>query len=289
MDPAREGSYLDRLLPVLEGNPFRGLGPGEIMLSREYGRRLGVRAGDSITLTIHRARAGARMRDFRIAGMFKKSNPWQEFFLFAPLPDVQELLASQGRISAVRLILSRESDLFGVLRNLKDFFKENNLSWEVKTYREVAGFSLGIIQANRFSIILMDALLLFTTALGISLLILLSLNLRLHELRLLTWLGTPRGWLVFTVVQEALMLGAFFGMLGMVSGWAASLFFHHRGIPIHSVPISYLVGGDLLRPMIYLPGLIRLFFLVLGICFLSALVPMVNLLWRSKKLRQRYA
>jgi len=49
-------------------------------------------------------------------------------------------------------------------------------------FRETA-FSLGIIQANHFSILLMDTLLLAVTAIGISLLVLLSLQLRLPELR----------------------------------------------------------------------------------------------------------
>jgi ABC-type lipoprotein release transport system permease subunit len=279
LDPARESGSLSPLLPVQAGAPLQDLKPGSLLLSEEYTRRLRIRPGDSVTLTVHTASQGLRLMDFQLGGIFRKAAPWQEFFIFAPLTSAQELLTAPDRIGSLRVILQKPDKLDRVQHELTVFLRQNRLAWEVKNFRETGGFSLGIVQANRFSIVLMDALLLSVTALGISLLILLSIQLRLPELRILSLLGTSPGWLRTLILLEALLLGLSFGAVGVLLGTGISQFFHYRGLSVSSLPLTYLLGSNLLVPEVRGSGLLKALLLILGLCLVSALLP----LWQSRR------
>ncbi|MCU0579007.1 MAG: FtsX-like permease family protein, partial [Desulfobacterota bacterium] len=278
-DPTRESGSLSPLLPIRAGAPLQGLKPGSLLLSEEYARRLRIRPGDSLTLTVHTASQGLRLMDFQLGGIFRQAAPWQEFFIFAPLTSAQELLAAPDRIASLRVILQQPDKLDRVQQELTSFLRQNRLAWEVKNFRETGGFSLGIVQANRFSMVLMNALLLAVTALGISLLILLSIQLRLPELRLLSLLGTSPNWLRALILLEALLLGLSFGLVGVLLGTAISQFFHYRGLSVSSLPLTYLLGGNLLVPEVRGSGLLKALLLILGLCLVSALLP----LWQSRR------
>ena len=159
----------------------------------------------------------------------------------------------------------------------------------MKDFRETGGFSLGIIQANHFSILLMDTLLLAVTAIGISLLVLLSLQLRLPELRVLSLLGTSPGWIRIMVLQEALLLGLIFGSAGALLGLGFSAYFHSQGITVHSLPLTYLLGSNQLIPTIRPFGIAQVMLLMLGLCVLSALIPIWSFQRYGLEKRRRYA
>ncbi|MBI5583000.1 MAG: FtsX-like permease family protein [Deltaproteobacteria bacterium] len=279
LDPVRESGSLSPLLPVRTGTPLQALKPGALLLSEEYARRLKIRPGDPVTLTVHTSAQGLRMMDFELGGIFRKAAPWQEFFIFAPLPAVQELLAVPDRIGSLRIILTEPQALDRIQRELTTFLKRQHPAWEVKNFRETGGFSLGIVQANRFSIVLMDALLLSVAGLGISLLILLSIQLRLPELRILSLLGTSPGWLRTLIVLEALLLGLTFGTAGVLLGTAIAQFLHHGGITVSSLPLTYLLGSNLLIPVVRWSGPLKALGLILGLGLVSAILP----LWQSRR------
>jgi ABC-type antimicrobial peptide transport system permease subunit len=125
----------------------------------------------------------------------------------------------------------------------------------------------------------MDALLLSVTALGISLLILLSIQLRLPELRVLSLLGTSPAWLGILIVLEALLLGSICGLAGVLLGTGVSQFFHHQGLAVSSLPLTYLLGSNLLIPVVRWSGLLKALFLIMGLCLVAAILP----LWQSRR------
>ncbi len=289
LEPAGESPFLDSLLSIREGRPFSALKAGGIVLSEEYARRLKVVPGEPVTVTVHTPSSGTRMMDLRLSGIFKKASPWQEFFMFASLSSVQELLESPGQVSSLRVVLKDPERIDRMKAELQKVIDQNQLSWGVKDFRETGGFSLGIIQANHFSILLMDTLLLAVTAIGISLLVLLSLQLRLPELRVLSLLGTSPGWIRIMVLQEALLLGLIFGSAGALLGLGFSVYFHSQGITVHSLPLSYLLGGNQLIPAIRPTGIARVMLLILGLCVLSAWVPIWSFQRYDPGKRRRYA
>jgi ABC-type lipoprotein release transport system permease subunit len=289
LEPAKESPFLDSLLPIREGGPFSALKAGAIVLSEEYARRLKVFPGETVTVTVHTPASGTRMTDLRLSGIFKKASPWQEFFMFASLSSVQELLEAPGQVSSLRVMLKDPRRIDRIKDELQKVIDQNHLSWGVKDFQETGGFSLGIIQANHFSILLMDTLLLAVTAIGISLLILLSLQLRLPELRVLSLLGTSPGWIRILVLQEALLLGLIFGSAGTLLGLGFSAYFHSQGITVHSLPLSYLLGSNQLIPAIRPTGIARVLLLILGLCVLSALIPIWSFQRYGLDKRRRYA
>ena len=289
LEPVRESPFLDPLLPVREGRPFSALKAGAIVLSEEYARRLKVLPGETVTVTVHTPSSGTRIMDLRLSGIFKKASPWQEFFLFASLASVQELLEAPGQVSSLKVMLKDPGRIDRTKAEFQAVIRQNQLSWEVKDFRETGGFSLGIIQANHFSILLMDTLLLAVTAIGISLLILLSLQLRLPELRVLSLLGTSPGWIRILVLQEALLMGLIFGSAGALLGLGFSAYFHSQGITVHSLPLTYLLGSNQLIPTIRPFGIAQVMLLLLGLCVLSALIPIWSFQRYALEKRRRYA
>jgi ABC-type lipoprotein release transport system permease subunit len=289
LEPVQESPFLDFLLPVREGRPFSALKAGAIVLSEEYARRLKVLPGETVTVTVHTPSSGTRMKDLLLSGIFKKASPWQEFFMFASLASVQELMESPGQVSSLKVLLKDPGRIDRMKAELQKVIDQNHLSWGVKDFRETGGFSLGIIQANHFSILLMDTLLLAVTAIGISLLVLLSLQLRLPELRVLSLLGTSPGWIRIMVLQEALLLGLIFGSAGALLGLGFSAYFHSQGITVHSLPLSYLLGSNHLIPTIRPTGIVRVMLLMLGLCVLSAWVPLWSFQRYDLGKRRRYA
>ncbi|HSO72695.1 MAG TPA: ABC transporter permease [Thermodesulfobacteriota bacterium] len=289
LEPDGESPFLDSLLPIREGLPFSALMAGAIVLSEEYARRLKVMTGETVTVTVHTRSSGTRMMDLRLSGIFKNASPWQEFLMFTPLSSVQDLLEAPGQVSSLRVVLKDPGRIERMKAELLGVIRQNHLSWGVKDFRETGGFSLGIIQANRFSILLMNTLLLAVTAIGISLLVLLSLQLRLPELRVLSLLGTSPGWIRIMVLQESLLLGLIFGSAGALLGLGFSAYFHSQGISVQSLPLSYLLGTNKLIPTIRPAGIVRVMLLMLGLCILSAWVPIWSFQRYGLEKRRRYA
>jgi putative ABC transport system permease protein len=289
LEPLQESAFLDSLLVIREGLPFSSLKAGAILLSEEYARRLKVRPGEPVTVTVNTPASGTRMMDLQVSGIFKKASPWQEFYLFASLASVQELLEAPGRISSLRILLKDPGRIDRMKAEIQEVLRRNQLPWGVKDFRETGGFSLGIIQANHFSILLMDSLLLAGTAIGITLLILLSLQLRLPELRVLSLLGTSPVWIGVMVVQEALLLGLIFGSAGGLLGLGVSYTFQFQGLTVYSLPLSYLLGSNQLNPLVRWIGVVRVLFLLLALCALSALIPIWTLQRYGFEKRRRYA
>ncbi|RPH88787.1 MAG: FtsX-like permease family protein, partial [Desulfobacteraceae bacterium] len=289
LEPVKESPFLDSLLPVREGRPFSALTAGDLVLSEEYARRLKVLPGETVTVTVHTPSSGTRMMDLVLSGIFKKASPWQDFIMFASLSSVQELLEAPGQFSFLKVMVKDPGRIDRVKTEVQEVIRQNRLSWGVKDFRETGGFSLGIIQANHFSILLMDTLLLAVTAIGISLLVLLSLQLRLPELRVLSLLGTSPGWIRVMVLQEALLLGLIFGSAGALLGLGLSAYFHSQGITVQSLPLSYLLGTNQLIPTIRPTGIARVMLLIFGLCVLSALIPIWSIQRYGLKKRRRYA
>ena len=289
LEPDKESPFLDSILPIREGRPFSALKAGAIVLSEEYARRLKVLPGETVTVTVHTTSSGTRMMDLWLSGIFKKASPWQEFFMFASLASVQELLEAPGQVSSVKVMLKDPGRIDRTKVELQEFIRQHQLSWGVKDFLEMGGFSLGIVQANHFSILLMDTLLLAVTAIGISLLVLLSLQLRLPELRVLSLLGTSPGWLRILILQEALLLGLIFGSAGVLLGLGFSYYFHFQGITVQSLPLTYLLGSNQLIPTIRPSGIARVMLLMLGLCVLSALIPLWSFQRYDLDKRRRYA
>jgi ABC-type antimicrobial peptide transport system permease subunit len=125
----------------------------------------------------------------------------------------------------------------------------------------------------------MDSLLLSVTILGISLMILLSLQLRFPEFRTMSLLGTSPGWLRTLIILEALLLGLFFGTGGILLGTGLSHLFHEHGLSVSSLPLTYLLGGNRLVPLIQWPSVFKAWLVIMACCLTAALIP----LWQNRR------
>jgi putative ABC transport system permease protein len=222
-----DGAWID------EGTPGADSG---VMLGAALARRLGLTAGDTLTLAV-----STKSRDVPITGIFDAGGD-EDDQVFASLDLVQELSGLEGKVASIEVsaLTTPDNDLARrAARNPAALSARDYETWYCTAYvsaicyqiqevitdsiasavRRVAESEGAILDKTRFLMILITALSLVGSALGISNLVTASVMERSREIGLLKAIGARDRAITSLVLTEILLTALLGGVAGYFLGF----------------------------------------------------------------------
>ena len=209
---------------------------GEIMVGAVLAQRQGWSAGDTVTL-----RAGQNEKEVVIAGIFDAGGD-EDGQIFATLDCVQELTDREGKVSSIEVsaITTPDNDLAKrAAKNPQALSSRDYETWYCTAYvsaicyqiqeaipnslasavRQVAEGEGAILEKTRLLMILITALSLLGSALGISNLVTASVMERAQEIGLLKAIGAKDRSITGVIIVEILITALIGGVIGYFMGF----------------------------------------------------------------------
>ena len=146
----------------------------------------------------------------------------------------------------------------------------------VETFEEAGRFSFSIIQANETALAVLSAFLFLAAAVGIVNSMLMSVHERTREIGTVRALGMRRAMVVRLFILEGLALGVVAAAAGIALGAAGVLYYGARGIPMDTMTLAWVAGGDHLFPVLTPANVARAALAIAGLSTAAAVYPAVT-------------
>jgi putative ABC transport system permease protein len=277
--PEREPELAAALPP--EAGTF--LPPGDdlaVYVAAPVARKLRVQVGDGVSVVIQTPRGAVNSVDVVVCGIFRKGAPWYDNAFLVSLPAAQRLFDAPGAATNVKIFLAdgtlaaarraraTVARLAGAPQGLAP-----GLQVRVEAMDEAGRFSFSIIQANESALAVVFGFLFLAAATGVVNAMLMSVHERTREIGTVRALGMRRRLVVRLFLYEGFALGIVSAALGILIGGAAVLQLGARGIPMTTVSLAWMAGGERLFPVLEAASAARAALAIAALSTLAAVYP----------------
>jgi len=259
-----------RSVVVAEGNIHDLEKPNTILIFKSEAKRLGVKVGDSLTLSAPTYRGMANTADVRVAAIAKDMGALSLFNAFLPFDTLQALYQLKpGATGAIHLYLKDHRASAKVAQRLRDFlvkqgyrvmdadpdpfwmklsFKVNKEDWtgqklDITTWTdEMSQMNWIITVLNALTGLLMTVLALIIAA-GVMSTMWIAIRERTREIGTLRAIGMSRGRVMQMFLTEAFLLGLLGTAVGALLGSLAVLGLNAARIEMPDT-IQYILMSD---------------------------------------------
>jgi len=243
-------------------------------------RKLRLAVGDSVSFVIQTPQGAVNSVDAVVCGVFRKSAPWYDSTFYVPLAAAQALFDRPGAATNIKMTLADGSRASA--RRTRPVVAaivgdpaglEPGERARVETFEEAGRFSFSIIQANEAALAVLSAFLFLAAAVGIVNSMLMSVHERTREIGTVRALGMRRAMVVRLFILEGLALGVVGATAGIVIGASGVLYYGARGIPMDTMTLAWMAGGDRLFPMLTPANVARAALAITGLSTVAAIYP----------------
>ncbi len=281
IDAAREVELLAAFAPV--AGAFLPAGDElAVYIATPMARKLRLCVGDSVSFVIQTPQGAVNSLDAIVCGVFKKSAPWYDNTFYVPLTAAQRLLDWPGGATNVKVTLA-DGSRAGARRARQAIAHlveaaaivppAKGTRVRVETFDEAGRFSFSIIQANEVALAILSTFLFLAAAVGIVNSMLMSVHERTREIGTLRALGMRRALVVRLFILEGVALGLVCAVLGVALGATGVLYYGARGIPMNTMTLAWMAGGDVLFPVLRPASALRAGVLIAALSTLAAIYP----------------
>lgn len=235
---------------VLVGTDAEQPDSGEIHLGRRLAEQIAADEGSIVTATLPNEAGDLNSADLEVAAVMEAGAPWQDYFAYLALADVQELAEAGGAVQEIRIFLDESPhDLEQRAAALEDLLAREGRDLDVLTYTESGRFFMGIVTTARIQMTVMSLVLLVAVGLTVAGAQLLIVNDRRRDIGTMMALGMPRTLVAAVFLVEAVFASVVFGILGAVAGFAVTGLLAQTGLPLPSEGFRWMVGGARIIPL----------------------------------------
>ena len=233
--PQKEKGVTNFIEKVNDGEFFKSDTSNRVVIGYKLLENLKAKIGDRIVILAQGYDGILGNLIFEISGTTKMgSGEFDNGTVFMGLSKLQELLAMEGRISAIALSTGDLDQISQVKNKLNPLLGESNLvalAWD-----EVIPELKQIIQLDNVSGILMLAILVIVVAFGILNTVLMSVTERFREFGISLAMGMPQRTLVLLVVIESVIIT----LIGLILGNLVAY-----GVNYYIAQSPIIFGGEL--------------------------------------------
>lgn len=189
--------------------------PGEAVLGTDLATRLRVKPGDTLELS-----GKSRSTRVRISGTVSSGGE-EDGLLFLPLPELQQVLELEDRITLVRLMVTAGGDS---LKKSAALLQARLPAARVNEVRQTARTSEGLLAKVKLLMMLVTAVVLVSAGSSVTGTMSTTVLERSKEIGLMKAMGGTRGEVMLIFCGEAAMLGVLGGVGGYLLGSAIAQF-----------------------------------------------------------------
>jgi ABC-type lipoprotein release transport system permease subunit len=198
-----------------------------ILMGQQLARSLGLAEGSQISLLVNTADEQPDEAIFTIRGLYNTGVPsYDESTIFLPLAKAQAFTRTEGRASAILVLLHRQEDADAIAATLRA------PQLEVLTWRDLNQLFLSTIEVSMSFMYLMYLIVLAVVAVVIANTLLMSVFERTREMGILAALGMKGRQILTMFLLEAGMLGIAGIVLGILLGSLGVLYLATVGLDV---------------------------------------------------------
>jgi putative ABC transport system permease protein len=251
-----------------------------VYVAAPVARKLRVSLGDTVSFVVQTPQGAVNSLDTVVCGIFRKGAPWYDNAFYVSLRAAETLYDWKDGATNIKITLADGSKagarrarpwVDAVVGQPAGLAEGNRV--RVETFDEAGRFSFSIIQANESSLVILTAFLFLAAAVGIVNAMLMSVHERTREIGTVRALGMRRSAVVRMFILEGLALGLVSAALGVMLGGAVVLYYGARGIPMNTVTLAWMAGGDELFPVLRLWSAFRAAAAIAALSTLAAVYP----------------
>jgi putative ABC transport system permease protein len=271
--PESEPTLMAGLRDRMAGTPAP-FDAGSVYLGAALAERLEVERGDLVTLSVFGPDGSLDAMDFEVAVILKRGAPWQDYFVYLVLDDLQSLMGVGNAISLLKLHLETGTrGAAAIAERLVPVLVQTGRPARVQTYLETGQLYMGIIKASRIQARLIEIVLLVAVALSVAGAQILAVHERRREIGTMTALGTSRTLVQAVFLAEGAVLALLAGAAGAIVGVVATLLLGRTGFGMNVEAFQWMVGGPRLIPRVDPIGVLWTLAELVVIVTLSGLFP----------------
>ncbi len=228
-------------------------------VSTPLARKLRLSVGDTLSFVVQTAGGAVNTLDTTVCGVFEKAAPWYDNTAYVSLPAAQALVDAPGAATNIKILLGEGSPaarrrardvVAGIVGEDPAAGARGRQSLRVESVEQAGRFSFAIVQANQSAINVLSTFLFLAAALGVVNAMLASVHERTREIGTIRALGMRRLAVVRLFVLEGAALGMLAAALGILLGGALVLYWAASGIPMNTMTLAWMAGGDRLFPLL---------------------------------------
>jgi putative ABC transport system permease protein len=276
--PERETALFAQHVPQA-GRALPADDPLATYVAAPIARKLGLEVGDTVSFVIQTEGGAFNSIDAVVCGIFRKAAPWHDNFFYLNLETAQALFDAAGGATQVKLTLRADSTSAahaaarGLLPLIADEVAPEGTRLAVEPYDRAGRFSFAIVQANQVALLVVSSFLFVAAGVGIVNSMLMSVHERTREIGTLRALGLRRAAVAWLFVLEGFALGVCAAVVGVAAGGAVVLWYAAHGIPMNTMTLAWMAGGDVLYPRLEAASVGRAVLLIVGLSTLAAVYP----------------
>lgn len=273
--PEREPELFKALPPVV-GSALSG-DPTEVYVAAPVARTLKLGVGDSVSFLVQTPQGAMNSVDALVCGIFRKGAPWYDNSFFLPLEAARKLGDTTDGVTNIKLRVRGSNGAVEETRTaISSLLLDLSPGASAESVREAGRFSFSIIQANQTSLAILSLFLFAAAAVGIVNAMLMSVHERTREIGTIRALGMRRAGVVRLFLLEGLALGVVAAVFGVLAGGAMVLYWGGVGIPMNTVTLAWLAGGDLLFPKLEFLSVLRAAAAIVTMSTVAAIYPALS-------------
>jgi ABC-type lipoprotein release transport system permease subunit len=229
IEPDREGSVTRIRESVVKGTYLSGRN-NEIVIGTKLAEKLGVDVGSKVVGMASALDGHVGSDVFRITGLYESfSSEFDRTFVYIPLPNAQEMLTLNGKVSEFAVLVNDVR----ALDSVRDYLQHSlTPDYEILSYPEILPLLIMQIDLYAESMIIFYAIIAIAVIFGIVNSMLMSVFERIREFGVLKAIGMKNGRLFLMVVVEAFYLGAIGSAAGFAISYALYVPLSHSGIDL---------------------------------------------------------
>jgi putative ABC transport system permease protein len=249
-----------------------------VYVAAPVARKLRVGVGDTLSLVVQTQRGAVNSLDAVVCGIFRKGAPWFDNTFYISLPAAQALFDGPGAATNIKVFLREGGDGRSVRPRIDPIVLDEPETKEgsrvrVETLDEAGRFAFSIIKANESALAVLSTFLFLAAAVGIVNSMLMSVQERTKEIGTIRALGLRRTGVVRLFVLEGLALGIVSAAIGVALGGGIVLYYAARGIPMNTVALAWMAGGDELFPLLRAASALRAVLAISALSTLASVYP----------------
>ncbi len=262
---------------IIKGNFLTGTDGMELMIGERLAKFLGVDLGDKVVVTMAQAKTGILTQEmFRVSAIFKMKNKDMDTNLaFVNLDKAQSIMGISNDYHEIVFKFKNKNDLLNPPESFLSKFSTNGneaLSWK----KLIPAIDAGI-QLTNYSLAIGTVILFAVIALTTMNTLFMSLYERMYEFGIMKAIGTRPFFIFKLILVEALALGIFSALLGIIVGGLITLITNFTGIH-HLTDVEYLGATikEAIRPIPSLKQYTLYPISILIFAMLASLYPAIN-------------
>jgi len=267
IDPTSEAS-LPYKEGLLEGNFLTPDDREGVLLGKALAEKLGLKVGDSISLSVNTANGDVSEQTFTLRGIFStETYAFDSANALLPLAKAQAITGAENHASTIYILLKDMNQIDAVVPALQSSLLK------VLTWKQMNELLLQVEQLANSYMVFFYLIVLGISATVVVNTLIMSVFERTREIGILTAIGMRSRRIMGMFLAESTLLAVGGILLGLILGIILSTWLGQVGFPVGQMKITGFVLGDRIYPVLTLKDSVNLSLLALIITLLAGIYP----------------